>query len=402
MTFKNKKAVKKTPRKATPKKRGKKKPLSQNMRIFLASAFLLGFVVICLVALVSLRETFLGQRSAHAVSENFTYEEPVEESKTSRIYSYEDILGLINNQLINGPDSLGWRKLSDRNGVQVRKIFGDFPSSTFLAELATHIQQTNSPAELKVSRHKGIIHLFWQGKLHLELQYQIPAVTETKKGKIAVIMDDMGGSLKTLRHLLDLDIVITPSILPGTSRAIPATELLQKAGREYMIHMPMQPRSYPRTNPGSNALLIGQSAEKVQQLVQSYLAGVPGAVGGNNHMGSRYTEDSAAMRRVLKILKEHNLFFIDSRTIGDSVAFSEARKMGVRTATRNIFLDNSEDVSYIRRQIHKMVNLAGDNREIIAICHPYSQTLEALRLEQDWLRDQSVSFVAASQLVHLY
>jgi len=297
---------------------------------------------------------------------------------------------------------MGWRKLPDRGGVQVRKIFGDFPSTPFLAELATHIQQTGSPAELKVSRKKGVIHLYWEGKLHLEMQYQIPAAVETTGAKVAIIMDDMGGSLKTLRKLLGLDIIITPSILPGTSRAISATTLLQQAGREYMIHMPMQPRSYPRTNPGKNALLLGQSPEEVQRLVTSYLAGVPGAVGGNNHMGSRYTEDSAAMQRVLEIPKKHDLFFIDSRTIGDSVAFSEARKMGVKTATRNIFLDNTEDVAYIRSQIHKMVHLAGDNREIIAICHPYKQTLEAFRLEQDWLRQQAVSFVAASELVHLY
>jgi len=402
MTAKKKKTAKKTPRKAAGKIRKAKKPLSQNMRILLASVFLLGFVVVCLIALVNLRDTVLGEEDNSAVKEGFTYEEPVDQMETSRVYSYDDILGLIDNQLINGPDSMGWRKLPDRDGVQVRKIFGDFPSIPFLAELATHIQQTGCPAELKVSRKKGLIHLYWDGKLHLEMQYQIPAVTETTGAKIAIIMDDMGGSLKTLRKLLGLDIIITPSILPGTSRAIPATVLLQKAGREYMIHMPMQPRSYPRTNPGNNALLLGQSDEKVQQLVMSYLAGVPGAVGGNNHMGSRYTEDSAAMQRVLKILKKHDLFFIDSRTIGDSVAFSEARKMGVKTATRNIFLDNTEDVTYIRSQIRKMVRLAGDNREIIAICHPYKQTLEAFRLEQDWLQQQSVSFVSASELVHLY
>jgi polysaccharide deacetylase 2 family uncharacterized protein YibQ len=119
-------------------------------------------------------------------------------------------------------------------------------------------------------------------------------------------------------------------------------------------------------------------------------------------MGSRYTAEPDAMRIVLNELKQHDLFFIDSRTIGDSVAFSEARKMGLKTATRNIFLDNQENVSYIRQQIHKMVNSAGKNQEIIAICHPYAETLEAFRLEQDWLRQQSVDLVAASNIVHSY
>ncbi|MCK5913845.1 MAG: divergent polysaccharide deacetylase family protein [Desulfuromusa sp.] len=84
------------------------------------------------------------------------------------------------------------------------------------------------------------------------------------------------------------------------------------------------------------------------------------------------------------------------------MAFSEARKMGLRTATRNVFLDNRADVSYIRQQIRKMVNLAGKNREIIAICHPHAETLKAFRLEQDWLQQQTVDFVPASELVHAY
>ncbi|MCD6582790.1 MAG: divergent polysaccharide deacetylase family protein [Desulfuromusa sp.] len=401
MTIKKKKPIKKTKKKIT-RKSPKKRQLTQNTRIFLASAFLLGFVVICLVVLVNFRENFLTEPASVQVHEEFIYEEPAGEIHALKVYSYADVSELIENQLINGPHSMGWRKLPDRKNIQVRKIFGDFPSDPFLTELVTHIEQTDSPAQLKVSRNKGIIHLYWQGDLQLELKYQVPTVVTSEQGKIAIIMDDIGGSLSTVRELLRLDVIITPSILPGTSRAVSATSLLQEKGREYMIHMPMQPRSYPKTNPGANALLLGQSEDETRRLVRSYVAGVPGAVGGNNHMGSRYTAESEPMRIVLNELQQHNLFFIDSRTIGDSVAFSEARKMGLRTATRNIFLDNQADVTYIRQQIHKMVNLAGKNREIIAICHPHAETLEAFRLEQAWLRQQSVDFVAASDLVHIY
>ncbi len=393
---------KKQPNKKAQRKTVKKRHLSQNMRILLATVFLLGFVAICLVALVKLRTSLLPENVSIQSYEKLVYEEPAGEIHTKKNYSYTDILDLIDNQLVNGPNSMGWRRLPDQQNVQVRKIFGDFPSAPFLAELVTHIEQTETPAQLKVSRNNGIIHFFWQGDLRLELRYQVPAVVQSRQGKIAVIMDDMGTSLGPLRELLQLDIIITPSILPGTGKALSSTSLLQEKGREYMIHMPMQPRSYPRTNPGANALLLGQSKTKTRQLVQSYMAAVPGAVGGNNHMGSRYTEESEGMRIVLNELKQHELFFIDSRTIGDSVAFSEARKMGLKTATRNIFLDNQDDISYIRRQIRKMVNLAGENKEVIAICHPHAATLEAFRLEQRWLEQQPVDFVSASKLVHVY
>ncbi|MDX2495389.1 MAG: divergent polysaccharide deacetylase family protein [Desulfuromusa sp.] len=402
MTTKKKKPIKKVKRKTTKSKSAKKRYLSQNMRILLATAFLLAFVVICLVALVNLRTSLLPESVSVQSDEYLVYEEPADEIHKQKIFDYTDIRELIENQLINGPHSMGWRRLPDQKNIQVRKIFGDFPSAPFLAELVTHIEHTDSPAQLKVSRKNGIIHLFWQDDLRLELRYQIPTTVKTQQGKIAVIMDDMGVSLSTLHKLLQLDIIITPSILPSTGKALSSASLLQEKGREYMIHLPMQPRSYPRTSPGANALLLGQSEAETRQLVQSYMAAVPGAVGGNNHMGSRYTEESEGMRIVLNELKEHDLFFIDSRTIGSSVAFSEARKMGLKTATRNIFLDNQDDIPYIRRQIRKMVNLAGKNKEVIAICHPHAATLEAFRLEQGWLKQQSVDFVSASKLVHTY
>ncbi|MCW8858491.1 MAG: divergent polysaccharide deacetylase family protein [Deltaproteobacteria bacterium] len=365
------------------------------MRILLASGFLLFFVALCLMALVALRGKLLPEPV-------FVYEEPAHEIQTQKVYDYADIYALIENQLLNGPQSMGWRKLSSTSKVQIRKIFGDFPSDLFLAELITHIEQTNSPAQLQVNREQGIIHLFWQEELQLELRYRVPDKTQTQRGKIAIIMDDMGGSLSTLHKLLDMDLPVTPAILPGTDQATSAAALLQSAEREYMIHIPMQPRSYPRTNPGANALLLGQSEGEIRRLVRSYMLAVPGAVGGNNHMGSRYTEEAGLMRIVLDELKQHNQFFIDSRTIGSSVAFSEARKMGLKTATRNIFLDNQEDVTYIREQIRKMVRLAGSDREIIAICHPYKETLQALNLELAWLKTQPVDFVQASSVVHIY
>ena len=395
MTTKKKQPLKKAKRKSS-----KKKQLSQNTRILLASVFLLGFVAICLIALVNLRNTVLPE--SPIMDKDFVYEEPTDEPHALHIHGYDDIRNLIENQLINGPNSMGWRKLPDQEDIQIRKIFGDFPSAPFLEELISHIEQTGSSAQLQVSRKKGVIQLYWQDGLRLELRYQVPTVVPTDRGKIAIIMDDMGSSLSTLKELLQLEVIITPSILPGTSRAMPATVLLRDKGREYMIHMPMQPRSYPKTNPGANALLLGQSEAKTRNLVRSYMAGVPGAVGGNNHMGSRYTAETEPMRIVLNELQRHDLFFIDSRTIGDSVAFSEARKMGLRTATRNIFLDNQDDVSYIRKQIHKMVKMAGNSSEIIAICHPHAETLEAFKLEQGWLQQQSVDFVPASELVHAY
>ncbi len=389
-------AKKKTPpRKKKARKKNKHIVLSQTTRLLLAGGFLLAFVVLSLLLLVSLRDRLLPEQT-------LVYEERPDQIRVDKSYTYGDVFALLENQLINGPQSQGWRKMPERDGVDVRRIFGDFPSELFLDEIATQIVQTNSPGKLDVDREQGLIRLSWAGRPRLELRYSIPEKRQSIRGKVAIIMDDMGGSLTQLKNLLAIDLPVTPAILPGTRLATSSASLLSESGREYMIHIPMQPRSYPRTNPGADALLIGQSESEVRRRVRSYQQAVPGAVGGNNHMGSRYTEEPELMRIVLDELKRHNQFFIDSRTIGSSVAFTEARKMGLKTATRNIFLDNREDVAYVREQLRKMVRLAGSNREIVAICHPHKETLEALRLELEWLKQQPVDFVPASTVVHVY
>ncbi len=387
------------------KKNIRKKPAlltGQKLKILLASIFLLVFVAVCLFTLVVLRESYFSPRGEFAYEEKPLPQIQPEPAPKQPIYGYQQILQVIENELLSGRDSEGWKKLSNEGEVQRLQVFGDYPPADRLTDLASQLTATGAPVQLDLQPRKGQINLFWQGELRLNLRYRVPLEVKSSRPKIAVIMDDMGRSLKTFETLLELDLLITPAILPESEKATRAARLLQRAGREYMIHMPMQPKSYPRANPGPNALLLGQTEQEIRQLVRRYIDLVPGAVGGNNHMGSRYTEEREPMRIVLDELRQSGQFFIDSKTIAGSVAYDEARKMGLPTAVRNIFLDNEEDVGYIRRQIREMVRLSDVKGEVIAICHPYPETIEAFRQELAWLKQQQIDFVPASALTRMY
>ena len=142
-----------------------------------------------------------------------------------------------------------------------------------------------------------------------------------------------------------------------------------------------------------------QSEKELIERVQSYFKKVPYASGANNHMGSRFTEFEAGMEAVLQVMHEKGMFFIDSRTTGQSVAGSVASKVGVPNAVRDVFLDNVADVDAISEQIRKLVRLAERRGKAIGICHPYPETLEALRREARYLRDGPVKVVFASKMV---
>ena len=388
---------KKKPTRKKSAKSGKKNSLNQTTRMLLASLFLVAFVLISLFVLSSLRERLLPPSPA------VVYEEPVTAYEPTHPYEYEDVFRLIDLHLISGPQSLGWRRLPSVDGADTREIYSKFPATPRLLELTRHIEQTQAPARLIADEQEGIVQLFWNEQLRLQLVYQIPALPdEAHSGRIAIIIDDLGPSVPVLRQVLDLGLDITPSILPGTERATASAALLRDVGREYLIHIPMEPRSYPQTNPGADALLLRHSEDEVRRWMRLYMEQVPGAVGANNHMGSRYTEKFEPMRVVLDELKRNDMFFIDSVTINSSVAFAAARQMGLKTGARHIFLDNQEDVAYIRQQLRNMVRLAESRSEVIAIGHPYAETIEAIRLEKNWLESQPVEFVPASMLVRRY
>ena len=56
---------------------------------------------------------------------------------------------------------------------------------------------------------------------------------------------------------------------------------------------------------------------------------VPEVAGVNNHQGSQSTADVALMDELMPVLREHRLFYIDSRTTATTVAYDAARRAGL-------------------------------------------------------------------------
>ena len=168
---------------------------------------------------------------------------------------------------------------------------------------------------------------------------------------------------------------------------------------EIIIHMPMEPVNYPKNNPGALALFINQSDDEIIATTQQLIALSPYATGGNNHMGSEFTQHSDKMDLVLGEMKKKQLFFVDSLTISGSVAYAEARRLGVPAAKRNVFLDNERDIDKILIQLQKLVATAQRTNHAIGICHPYPETIAALTEFSAILPQLAVEMVPVSQLL---
>lgn len=218
-------------------------------------------------------------------------------------------------------------------------------------------------------------------------------------GTLAIIVDDMGSSLNEARELLAINIPITFSLIPGLPKVKAVAELAESAGQDIMVHLPMEPQGYPERRLESNGLLVAQSEKEITARTVNLLAAVPQAKGANNHMGSFFTEHEEKMLPVLKVLQGRGLFFIDSLTTPHSKGSAVAASLGMKSAARNVFLDNEHDVAAIRKQLYVAAEMSRKKGGVIAICHPHAATIAALKEAMPELQRAGITFVSAGDLV---
>lgn len=216
--------------------------------------------------------------------------------------------------------------------------------------------------------------------------------------EVAIIIDDIGYDLNLAKELLKIDADLTFAIVPFQAHSLEAAQMFHKAKRETLLHLPMEPVSYPREKPGEGALFTDMSDEEVILQLKKNIAAVPYVSGVNNHMGSKFMMDERKLSLIFKELKKRSLFFVDSRTSADTGTLSVAQKTGIKFGERKIFIDNNRNYKEI---YNNLINVAqsDDVSPKIIIGHPYPETVRALKAAAEVLREKGVSIVPASQII---
>lgn len=215
--------------------------------------------------------------------------------------------------------------------------------------------------------------------------------------KIALIIDDLGIVKKNSWPFVKMDAPLTLSFLPYATDLRRMTGAARERGHEIMVHVPMEPRG--RENPGPHALLTNLSPQEQLERLNYNLSRFDGFVGINNHMGSAFTEDAAAVNRMLGVIKEKGLLVLDSRTSGGSLLAGLASARNIPNVTRDIFLDNQQDEKYILGQLKKLEQQAQKEGHAVGIGHPYPQTLAVLKKWLPTLKDRGIAIVPLSEIV---
>jgi polysaccharide deacetylase 2 family uncharacterized protein YibQ len=222
-------------------------------------------------------------------------------------------------------------------------------------------------------------------------------LTQAHSAQLVIIIDDIGNNYVQGNAIVELEGPLTLAFLPHTPYAKRLANKAYLREKEIILHAPMENTIKAALGPG--ALTQALTETELKQTLKKAIASIPHAQGINNHMGSALTQNKQAMTWVMETLQEEQLYFIDSLTSPNSIAYQQAIKHQLPALRRHIFLDNDKSLEALTRQWNKALRIANKTGRAILIGHPYAESHAFLAKQLPKLAAQSIELIPASQLL---
>ena len=231
-----------------------------------------------------------------------------------------------------------------------------------------------------------------------DIKFQVKR-EHSKIKKIALILDDAGNNLGLAEDVLKLPFNVTLSVIPFTPFDRETADMVRKYKKELFLHLPMEPKSYPNTDPGKGAILLNTPESLVEIIVKKDAERIGKIDGSNNHMGSALTENTVKMQQVFRYLKGYTDTFVDSHTSKNSVAYDVCREYMKYCGRNMIFIDNVNDYNYIKSKINEGVEMLKNEDSLIMIGHLRPITVEVVKKYIPELLNEKVQFTKVKEVL---
>jgi polysaccharide deacetylase 2 family uncharacterized protein YibQ len=219
--------------------------------------------------------------------------------------------------------------------------------------------------------------------------------------RIAIIIDDLGYEFSAGRRAVNLPGPVACAVLPDTPRGRELARAAHAAGKEVLLHLPLQSESGDEHNePGT--IVLDTTREEFANSFAASLASVPFVSGVNSHKGSLLTRHPGHMTWLMEELRARgDLLFVDSYTTHRSIALRVARENGVPSVRRDVFLDSDRSPEAVEKEFARLKRLARSRGLAMGIGHPYPETLELLERELPMLAAEGIELIGIGEYVAL-
>jgi len=218
--------------------------------------------------------------------------------------------------------------------------------------------------------------------------------------QLAIVIDDLGYDRRRGLEAINLPGRLTVAVMPHTPNARFLANTAHEAGREIILHHPMQGSDFRHKSSSPKGILtLDMGPSDIRYALRQALTSVPHCIGINNHTGSTLTQARSNMYWLMQQVASTDLYYLDSRTTTETVAGEAADAWGVPFVSRDVFLDHHNDRESIARQFRYAVKLAKRRGHAVLIAHPRPLSLELLAQELPRLDPNEVELVHASELI---
>ncbi len=263
--------------------------------------------------------------------------------------------------------------------VKSGEIKGEYRTKTLVEDLS----------KLKIDK-LAKKHIVVKTKPKIEDKVKKTLIKSSGKAKLVIIIDDVSKKSQ-INAMKATGLKMTAAIFPPSELSM-TSHHLARGLKHAMIHLPME-SSNTQFNTHYKTLFTHFTNTQIEARVRELRRLFPNIRYVNNHTGSVFTGNESAMKKLYRALRKEGFIFIDSRTVGNSKVGKIAGTFGDMYISRDIFIDNVQDISYIHNQLKKAVKIAKKRGYAIAIGHPYKVTMKALGTANEILKDVELVYV---------
>lgn len=218
--------------------------------------------------------------------------------------------------------------------------------------------------------------------------------------RIAIVVSEVGvNSSRTREAIEQLPAAVTLGFNPYGQNLQELVDQARKAGHEVLLQLPMEPVGYPRIDPGPQAMRTDLDENENLTRLDWALDRFTGYAGVTNQMGSKFTATADSIRPVLAILKNKDVFYLDSRTASNSVAAKIADGLDIPVASNDRFLDHKADGAVIDARLAELEAIAKRTGSAIGIAYPHSVTFRHLSEWADTLDQKELVLAPVSAII---
>jgi polysaccharide deacetylase 2 family uncharacterized protein YibQ len=228
-----------------------------------------------------------------------------------------------------------------------------------------------------------------------------PSETIADQGaQIAFIVTDLDRTpVKLYRAFMKSPVLFSVALRPDKAEAARIGKEVRLENHEVLLHLPMEPKGYPRVDPGKDAILLDLSRIEIEERITRCLSAVGPVQAVVSRLGSAAVNEPDVMRAVLDELKRRDLPFIDAHSSGPSMVEEIGEETGARTLTVGGSLDDDKGTAAsVRARIREYAADAVQHGSLVVMVRPSALVLDVLESELPRIRAQGVELVPISRV----